>query len=179
MIDLRSLLPVFVTVMSMAIVGYLLLIYPVYGRGEQLRQSAVQLRHEIKALQTRITALQTDEATVEFPKKLLWIAPSEADAEISFQDTIVRLAESLRLSLSSFGPQKPFERTTHKTISSDLEGNGNLQDFYAFLASVEKLSPRVTIATMRVRPNPGPDSSAENVEVYFQISLWAFWEELS
>ncbi len=179
MIDWRALLPTTATALSLAISGYLLIVHPIYGRGAQLHGDTLQLQKDIQALEGRVIALRADGPTVGFPSDLLWVAPSEVDAEIALQDTIVKLAEALQLSLFSFGPHAPIGEVEHKTVSFKLEGAAAVPDFYAFLASVETLTPRVSVSTIRVRPNPRQDASSNNVEIDFQISLWAFWEELT
>ena len=160
------------------------LLFFVLWMPEQARQAAqaeqiAELQDSNADLRIRIQALATNDVNIEFPDDLVWQAPAKPDAELGLQDQVLKSAESASLTLSAFGTSPMSRETHHETVAVDVEGTGALDDFYAFLSQLEHLSPRVAVSAIRVRPTAILETETDRSAVYFRMTVWAYWRELS
>lgn len=151
---------------------------------EQARQASLsgeidELRNSNAELKLKIQALGSNDVTIDFPADLIWEAPAKPDAELGLQDRVLRSAENSGLSLSAFGTTPMSRDTHHETVAVDLEGTGTLDDFYTFVSQLEHLSPRVAVSALRVRPVAMLEKQTDRSAVYFRMTVWAYWKEIS
>lgn len=152
------------------------LLAPVNRQQEQLRSKANAASRDIEALEARIRTLNASKSGIKFPPQLLWRATTGNEAALALQDSLLQLARTHQLSILTFGTASVSKKTGQKTTAVTLEGESTLERFYQFLNAVENLEPRVAPALLRIRPRALNRSELEGTGIYFQTTIWAFWE---
>lgn len=171
----RRLTPV-VFVFSVLAVIYWVAYLPAKVRQNTLKNEVASLDVDIANLQFRIKGMSDQGPEQVFPDELLWVSESKTDAEIGFQDAVVRLAEEFGLTLISFGASGLTRGTTQDMMAFECEVEGPLGKTHAFLAALEELSPKTATGILRMRPAQiYGDQPINDVLIYSQITLWAFW----
>ena len=171
---LRSLLSILL--MTGLIYGIYALSYlPVQQRKVDDLSQINSLENEITALKSRVVSLTGTGAEPVFPKPLIWPAETKADAELALQDAVVNLVEQSGITLITFGASGLTRDTARKTVSFEFEAEGQLAQTYHFLAEIEKIEPKVAVGVLRMRPSQSYGDPVDDVLIYTQITLWAFW----
>ena len=153
---------------------------PSQDRRDVQRNEASSLEADIAALQARVAGLAGSGPEQAFPKELIWVSESKADAELALQDAVVDLAGQFGITLITFGASGLMRDTAQDMMAFEIEAEGSLGQIQAFLAALEDLNPKTAIGMLRMRPAQGYDiDPIEDVLIYSQITFWAFWGDAS
>ena len=157
-------------------------LYAIYYLPKQQRRTDYQyqilsLSQDITELKSRVTSFDNSQTAAVFPEELVWKAATITDAELTLQDSILKLAEKNGISLITFSTSSMTRSTSKENVAFEFEAESELSKIYEFLVDLEALKPKVAISLMRIRPSQGYNASSSGILVYSQILLWTFWEE--
>lgn len=175
---LRSLIA-FALVAGLFYAGLSFVYKPIQLHQDELHIEITELEQNIISLNQRLTALDANKIDIAFPEPLLWRAATKADVELALQNRMVNLAEQHQLTLINFGSSTLSREVSQQQIALELEGEAPLGEFYSFLTKLEQLDQKVAIAALRLRPIQHKEEAPTDVNVYIQMTLWAFWESSS
>lgn len=165
---------------ALALATYAFVYGPVQRKQADLRSEISLLMIDIDALNARIAGLGGARSDQHFPKELIWFAKTKTDAELMLQDVIVDLVGQLDMTLMTFGPSVLTRETEQPTIAFELETETTLGKVHLFLAQLEQLDPKVAVGMLRIRPAQSYSTDVyDDVRVYAQFTVWAFWDEPS
>ena len=174
--SLRSILFV-----GLALVGLYWSTYlPSEARKGALNHEISSREADIAALQARVNGLAGSGSEIVFPEELIWALKNKADAELAFQDAIVDLASQFGITLITFGTSGLTRDTAQAMMAFEVEAEGPIGQVHAFLAALEHLNPKAAIGMLRLRPAQGYGiETNEDVLIFSQITIWAFWGDAS
>lgn len=138
------------------------------------QQQLADLSAEAAALEQRIAEFNTAGDGAALPDGLLLPGANAADAALGLQQTLIDLAAAHGLTLSSFGQAPAPPDLTHPAISVQIEGDGGVPDVTAFLAALERQSPRIGIAQLLLRAPSVGDGNPDG-RVVILLSAWGFF----
>jgi len=162
-----------------AATGYFGLYQPEQAQQANLTLTAENLERTNADLERRIFSLQAAHTEFDLPAEMFWRATSRSDAELSLQKATLDLAGARALSLAHFSTVPLSREVSREIVAFEIEGQSTLRAFYTFLIGLERQTPQVAIAAMRLRPTRGNDSDATELSIYFQLTVWGFWGEAS
>lgn len=151
---------------------------PGHERIALARQQAADLAFEAAALDLRIAELDGAVAGTALPGDLLLPGEDAAGAALALQQTLVDLAATHGIALSSFGDAPAPTELTNPAVSVRLEGDGSMADVTAFIQAIENHRPAIALSQLLLR---GPSRSAvedgTKERLVIRLAAWGFYDK--
>ncbi len=167
-------LPVALTIFAIGV--YYVVFFPVRPYHAELKQQISASRQSIVELADRVEYASVSNSSTALPSDLLWKAKSGGEAALKLQEKLLGLARANRIIILTFGTVPTSKETGRGTAAVALEGEASLHSLYLFLNDLDKLAPRVANETLRIRSRQFPTAEINGAGVYFQTTIWIYWE---
>lgn len=143
-----------------------------YARYETQFEDLTASRQGLLALVQRMSDLPGDVGQVSsIPETMLWPG---SDQGSDLQRKIVDLANGSGIVLTSYGGSAGPSGLDLPTVAFEIEAQSDYSALTRFLASLERLQPRVTVGTLWInRAQPSPDNPG-SARVTLRMVVWGF-----